>query len=232
MEGHFESYNGKKIVGEKSWGYSCKGVYPQAKERIIATLGKDIKLIYIVRHPYERLESLWMQFITSGLPDYASFSFTEALRLNPIFLDSNRYWTQISFYMEDFNIDNIKIVFFEDFKADPNEFVNDLFKFLEVDPFSLDFTRTVYNRSKGKLAETNITRALRKIPKFKFLRDSLPGEIRLLAKKALKKKVVDRPSYDLSTIKWLEKELTPEVEQILHYCGKPPDFWKLDEYFV
>lgn len=231
-ESKFEAHREKRIIGEKSWRYSCKAVYPKAKDRIISTLGKDIKLIYVVRHPFERLQSLYIEFITGGLQDAASLKFTESLKQNPLFLDSSKYWTQISHYMKDFNAKNIKIIFFDDLKSSPTTVVNDLFSFLEIEPCLLDLSVFKSNASQGKLAETKATILLRKYPQLISLGSSLPEEIKLWSKKILKKKVLDRPKYDSDTIEWLTKELSAEVSQILNYCDKPQDFWKLDKKFV
>ncbi len=95
--------------------------------------------------------------------------------------------------MQDFPEENIKIVFFEDFEKDKNAFFQDLFDFLEVDNFQIEGLEQVYNASKGKWAETGLTRTLRKFLGFNFLRDILPNNIRALGRKTLKQEVVERP---------------------------------------
>lgn len=230
----FNQYQSKKIVGEKSWRYSCKETYPKARERIIQTLGKEIQLVYIVRHPFKRLESLWIEFVTGGLQYYATDSFTESLRLNPIFLDSSRYWTNISWYMEIFSPERIKILFFEDLIAQPQATYNEIFNFLNIHPIKIENTATAHNISQGKLAETQTTRYLRQIPGTASLRKKLPTSVRSLLKKTFKSKVIQRPTWDSVTLNYFQQELDEEIEKILSFCGKPRDFWSfdLDEYKV
>src|SRR3990172_8281786 len=59
-ESLFDEAGRKKMRGEGSNASSMKEVYPQALPRIAAYAG-DLKLIYCVRDPFERIESHWLE---------------------------------------------------------------------------------------------------------------------------------------------------------------------------
>ncbi|MEX2430634.1 MAG: sulfotransferase, partial [Dehalococcoidia bacterium] len=72
----FRSALHKKAVGEGSTSYTKKLLFPRTASRIAAHV-PDARLIYIVRHPIERIESHWMHSLRAGsLPPTADFSAT------------------------------------------------------------------------------------------------------------------------------------------------------------
>ena len=88
----FSNAGSYERIGEGSTSYSQKGLYPGAAKTIYQYL-PDTLLIYIVRHPLERIESQWYQEIKSvrkALP------FCQAVRHQPKLLDPSRYWLQIN----------------------------------------------------------------------------------------------------------------------------------------
>lgn len=229
-KGKFEAYKNCKMIGEKSWRYSCKSTYPCARDRIINTLGKNIKLVYIVRHPYERLESLWLEAISGGLQDYATLDFNDSLIKNPLFMDSSKYYSQINHYLDIFPETSIKIVFFEDLKSKPQVVMNDLFNFLQVNPIEVNISKN--NQSQGKFMETSTSLIIRKIPGNNFIKDMLPKSLRNILKQKLKKSITERPKWNIFSQELVEKELSIDIQKFLEYSGKEADFWNLNTFFT
>ena len=130
-EGLFEGAAGKKAVGEGSTTYTKLPLHPQSAERIARHL-PDARLIYIVRHPIDRIESDYIEALKGGYAVGADFN--KALREFPHFVESSCYWKQISAYRRLFPDERILVLFFEDFNADPASVLRRCFVFLGVDP--------------------------------------------------------------------------------------------------
>ncbi|HEV3005784.1 MAG TPA: sulfotransferase, partial [Pirellulales bacterium] len=128
-ESLFAGAEGKTAVGEASTSYTKRLVYPHAAERIGEHLA-DARLIYVVRHPLERIESQWMHGVHQH---WHSANFVRALDEAEL-LDPSRYWSQISAYRRHFADERILVSFFDDLTVRPAEFMRRVFGFLGVDP--------------------------------------------------------------------------------------------------
>jgi hypothetical protein len=63
-----------------------------------------------------------------------SESFSEAIKLYPDLILDNRYWTLLSRFLDQFEREQLHILFFDDLSSKPREFVNMLYRKLGVDP--------------------------------------------------------------------------------------------------
>jgi hypothetical protein len=170
-----------------------------------------------------------LEAISGGLQDYATLDFNESLLKNPLFIDSSKYYTQISYYLEVLPSTSLKIVFFEDLKSNPQAVMDDVFDFLQVDPVPVDIS--INNQSEGKLMESSTTLMMRKIPGFSFLKNILPKSLRMNLKNNLKTTIINRPSWSESTKEFVVKEIQGDIINFLEYSGKETNFWNLDSYF-
>ena len=202
------------------------GVFPNTIPRIRKHLN-DPRIIYIVRQPLKRVESGWMQARHSA-KSVALPSFCRSLRESPHFLDSSRYWTQLSAYREFVSDERIRVLFFEDFTKDPDAVLSDCFEFLGVDP-------DVVIGEAGKARNTSVTHssdgrmlgALRKLPLFDAAVKLVPVSLGRAISGMLRKPFTDRPDWDDETRAWYIEQIEDEVRRLLEYCDKPRDYWKL-----
>ena len=91
-ESLFEDAAGQTAIGEGSTSYTKAHLFPGVPEKI-ASYRPDVKLIYIVRHPLERIESQWTFNV---IHNQAHQSFAKTLRDDPHLINTSRYWWQIS----------------------------------------------------------------------------------------------------------------------------------------
>ncbi len=114
----FEGAGPDDLCGESSTHYTKLPTYPRTVERLHRDLGEDIKLIYIMRHPVDRMISHyiheWSQGITSDPLD-------EAISRLPILVDYGCYAMQLRPFFETFGPQNVLPVFFERLTAHPLE---------------------------------------------------------------------------------------------------------------
>jgi hypothetical protein len=219
---------GRKALGEASNRYTEMERFPHTIERITKHV-PDSKLIYLTRHPLDRMESLWIQKFAQG--DQIPRNFTHALReLREMFVDSSNYWRQINAYRQFFPDDRILLLFYEDYKADSHSVLQRCFKFLGVDPNALNNQAVKpVNVSKGKPIDTRAMSMLRKIPGYRMLKDLLPKDSRSMFKrKFLQRRLNERPHWDGDTRRWVIDELGPDTRRFLEFAGKPAGYWDLE----
>lgn len=106
---HFQAADKMDICGESSTHYTKLPTYPQTVERIERQF-PDIKLIYIMRHPIDRLVS---QYIHEWSQKTVSGDINQAIYQYPMLIDYSLYSMQLKPYLETFSREQILPVFFE-----------------------------------------------------------------------------------------------------------------------
>jgi len=224
-ESLFEGAVGAAAVGEGSTTYTQRGLYPNAPGRVIERL-PGARLIFMARHPIERIRSHWMHLSTKGGRETLPLS--EAVRARPEYIDHSLYETQLAPYRAHYG-DRLLTLCFEDFQRDPVGVTRRCFDFLGVDPGAWrpeDADRARHRSIEGR-ADRGAMRALRRIPGFEALRDAAPGGLRESLRRVFKKPVGAKPELDPETRAWLADRLRGEAELYLERAGKPRDYWSL-----
>lgn len=105
------------LCGESSTHYTKLPTYPNAVHRLKAH-APNAKLIYVMRHPVERLISQYMhEWSTRSLTGTLS----QALKRHPELYQYSQYSMQLKPYLEIFGPENVLPVFFERVKQFPQE---------------------------------------------------------------------------------------------------------------
>jgi hypothetical protein len=121
----------QKAIGDASTSYSRIRYFPSTLERIKCHIPRA-KIIYMVRHPLERMESAYTEHACT--PDGQVFpSVNEAVKQQPMIVDSSRYWEVFDAYRQKFDESRVKIVWFEEYIADTTAVFQDVCRFLEID---------------------------------------------------------------------------------------------------
>ncbi|HXC17346.1 MAG TPA: sulfotransferase [Holophagaceae bacterium] len=127
----YEHCRGEKAVGDASTSYSRIRYHRETIPRIQRHM-PGAKIIYMVRHPIERMESAYAEHRTT--PGGGSFaSINDAVRRQPMILDSSRYWEVFDAYRNAFGESNIKVVWFEEYASRTMAVFQDVCRFLEID---------------------------------------------------------------------------------------------------
>ena len=111
----------------------------------------DAKLIAVLRHPADRLFSRWQHLLADGYPP--SDAITDAFDRDSIWWRRNDlvregfYGRHLQRYLARFPREQIRVVLFEDFVADPDAVMQSLFRFLGVAPSAALDTGTRHNTS-------------------------------------------------------------------------------------
>lgn len=211
-------------LGEGSTTYTQHHLYPHAAERVADAL-PDVKLIFMARHPVERIVSHWMHLRTKGGRE--TLPLNEAVRAREEYIDHSLYTHQLDFYREHYHTDSFRLLFFEDFKNDAAAVTRSCFSFLGVNPdaWTPDDAQRVRHASSEGRTDTGMLRPLRRVPGFAVLRDLAPAGLRESFRRVLKKPVGEAPEFDADTRAWLEDRLRDDAHAYLRSAGKPKDYW-------
>lgn len=114
---HFAAAPVDACCGESSTHYTKLPTYPETVARIVKHL-PEVKLIYVMRHPIDRLIS---QYIHQWSEDEISTDINQAIDLHSELIDYSRYSWQLEPFFEAFGADRILPIFFERLFAYPQE---------------------------------------------------------------------------------------------------------------
>ena len=197
---------GNQLCGEASTTYTCYPEFNKAVWKSLHEFNPRLKLIYIMRHPVDRIVSHYVHNFQRG---YTSSSFEEDAIRNPTYLNRTRYFTQVRPYIEHFGREQVLLLTFEEFQLDKKATLNRIAGFLGID-FSKfhDFISVHANKSIG-VAKTHIRLEQVKASKWvKTVRPFVPHRLRTSISKKLHnltaRKLEDKPtvSTELKDILW------------------------------
>jgi len=123
---HFAPAKPDEICGESSTHYTKLPTYPQTIDRIRQHF-PDVKLIYVMRHPIDRLVS---QYIHEWTERVISVDINQAVSQNPELIAYSQYSMQLQPYFDTFGQDRVLPVFFERMIKHPQEELERVCRFI------------------------------------------------------------------------------------------------------
>jgi hypothetical protein len=114
---HFASAKPDEICGESSTHYTKLPTYPQTIKRIRQDF-PDVKLIYVMRHPIDRLVS---QYIHEWSQRFITVEINQAVDEYPELIAYSQYTMQLKPYFETFGQERVLPVFFERMITNPQD---------------------------------------------------------------------------------------------------------------
>lgn len=178
-ESLFEDAGDAHLIGEASTHYTKLPTYPRTVERFREVL-PDVKLIYVMRHPIDRLVSQyvheWSQRLISG-------PIEEELDKNAWMIDYGRYAMQLTPWLEAFGPERILPVFNERIRSAPEQELQRVCDFLGYRGTPCWVESGDQNVSAQRLRKSPVRDAILDAPGLKQLRKGLvPQGVRDWAK--------------------------------------------------
>lgn len=168
------------LRGESSTHYTKAPTHPHTVERL-AQAYPDVKLIYVMRNPVDRLIS---HYIHEWTERRMSGPLDDCLARHPELIDYGRYAMQLSHYWRSFPRERILPIFFDRLRLAPQEELNRVGRFLGLSDglvWRSDVERQ--NVSRDRLRKSGFRDALKKIPGLRpLLRSVLPKSVMERAK--------------------------------------------------
>jgi hypothetical protein len=125
----FEAAAGAVAVGEASPSYTRYPLHDGVPERVAQVI-PDARLVYLVRHPIERMRSHYLHRVLQG-KEHAPLD--EAVLTDPNYLDTSRYAMQIDRYLDWFTRAQLLVITAEALRNDRLDTLRRVCEFLGVD---------------------------------------------------------------------------------------------------
>lgn len=216
-----------QICGEASTTYTC---YPEFNQDIWNSLYKfnpNLKLIYIMRDPVDRIVSHWMHMYLRG---YTSEALENSIFKDPSYINRTRYYLQIRPYLEKFGHEQVLLLTFEEFINNQATVCQRIADFLSIDyPFQKENKIIHANISVGKSKENIIIDQIKSNQSFQLIKNLLPNNFKTWAYRNIRnltnKKIDQRPviSENYKEIIW--NLLYLDVENIEKVMGRKLIEW-------
>jgi hypothetical protein len=225
----FKGYNNEKAIGDISPEYLY--FHEKAIPLIKKILGKQVKIIVILRSPVERAFSAYTHFKRDKRE---TLTFEEALEKEDERKANNRVWAwqyknsglyyqQVKAYTD--NFPNVRIIIFEDFKKEPQKVLAEICEFLEVSPgfkFDTSYKYNVSGEPKSRvLYKFETSRGL-----VNFIKKFIPAKLVEKMKKNLTgEKQMVKPEMNPETRKALVDFFKDDILQLQNLINKDLSHW-------
>jgi len=226
-----------QLCGEGSTGYTKLPVIKNIPERARKVLGKDLKVIYIIREPVARALSHHYHLCRAG----NSWTFEEALKEDQLVTTCSKYGMQLAPWVDTFGLSNAHVIRFEDYVEDKDAVIGQLLNFLNVATKANDTDESrVMNTGEGQRVPPDWLRdstLFRKWTRFKrgqlykrAIRPYLPDSLLGRAKKLVFNPPPERPALPpISVIRDYIEQLREDQELLCSLIKASKPIWNLDE---
>ncbi|MGL5795517.1 MAG: sulfotransferase family protein [Waterburya sp.] len=230
----FEDASPEQICGEATTDYTKLLLYPQTPERIAHHL-PNVKMIYIMRHPVERVYSHY-KHLQRG--HKIELTFQDYIEQNSVCLDTSYYIKQINCYLDIFPKESFLFLLIEDLIHNPEQTLKEVCKFIGVDEHvSLTLEEQVTaNNSQKHFKDTirsKITSPIRALPFVETIKDTLPQKWRNLAYQLLQNSFYGNkikqqylvPKMSIETRQWLLTKFQDSNKELAELLNRDLSNW-------
>ena len=171
----FSEASKNHLCGESSTHYTKLPSYPDTVQRMRANV-PNCKLIYVMRHPIDRLIS---QYVHHWTENATSRSLEETLKIDQTLISYSKYAMQLRPYLETFGRENILPVFFDRLRVHPQLELERICRFLGSTTAPVwDFDIDSQNVGASRMRDSRWRSALVYAPIISSIRQYLPHRVR------------------------------------------------------
>jgi hypothetical protein len=227
-EQYFSEAADALAIGEASPQYTRYPYHKGVPARIAKVL-PDVQLIYIVRHPINRMLS---QYVANARRGQEMEPIEEALLTHPWYIDVSSYAMQVEQYLETFPAHRVLIIKSEDLYENRAATMKRVYGYLGVDPsFAPANLIEDYNATRAKEMRVIrpqakvISRTLRRIPGYRSVTAVAPAPLLRLRHRITARPIQPDLSLSPAVRQELEARLRPDIERLRTYLGDAFDGW-------
>jgi hypothetical protein len=220
-ESLFAGVAGERAIGEASTAYSKHPKFSGAAERIAKHL-PNARLIYVMRHPLERMVSHYNHMASKGMERRP---IDDALLEDPHYLQVSRYAAQMEQYLRFFPREQLHLVTTESLRDDRVAAIQAVYRFLGVDHQWQDpIFEVAYHRTAAKRSPRPLIQKMRRVPAYYSVTSRIPTRLRvaLYEKTSLARTRIKEAAASPKTLEELEARVRDDVVELRTYM--PPDF--------
>lgn len=213
-----------KAYGEASPNYSKAHRFKGVPRRMYSLL-PNVKLIYLVRDPVERLVSHYTHNYSEGREHRSIIEVLESDWGENHYMMSSRYYWQLQHYLKFYAQDQIMIVFSEKLKQERRDTLKKIFRFIGVDEtfyteaYANQKHRTEQKRRKGKVSRYILERQVIKTLK-SYVPDRVKDPIKTWTRAA-----VNKPELPPGLDKKLKEYFQPDLHSLYKLTNESVDDW-------
>jgi len=218
-------------VGEASNVYAKHPRYQGIPKRIASVL-PDVRLVYAVRDPLDRMRSHYQTRVAEGSEKRP---FADAVFADGIYLDYSRYALQIDQYLEYFPASQLLVITAEDLRRARDTTMRRVYEFVGVDPaLAPDNLDRDFYRTRDRATRSPVPLAVRKALKrrfpatrrFKELEPDVLAAVRRLAGRGERRPAAAMPFTVPDDVRhWVSAELEDDVRRLRRHLGPAFDGW-------
>ncbi len=228
-EGLFKATPETIAAGESSTDYGLPSRYTHLVDRI-ADLLPRVRLIYMVRHPIDRIESGWhMQNKNFEPPDFSSIYTPDAQYA----VQMSDYWLQHGLYRRRFDECDILVNYYEDFVRDSCETLRRCMTHIGVDPAAYPWDEAkilVEHGANRKRLPRQYYGSLKRIannPLIQSARRYVPSAAQEMVRTLITREYQNKTEWPNGLREQITDHLRDHTHRFLAWSGKPDDFWVL-----
>ena len=205
----FAAAEPRHLRGESSTHYTKLPSHPETIDRLYAAL-PDVKLIYVMRHPVERLVS---QYVHEWTERRTNSPIDQALHEGLGLVEYSRYAYQLRPFLDRYGFDGVLPIFFECLRARPQRELERVAKFIGYDPAPRWRLERYFEASAERLRRSPLRDLLVEARPFAWARRTLvPKTIRKHVRGFWQMK--DRPQLSPQSFASVRDEFDQDLEQL------------------
>jgi len=226
--------DGARALGEASTNYTKHPQYPGVPERMAEVL-PDARLIYVVRHPIDRIMSHYRHRIAAGSERRP---FAEAVLTDPTYVATSRYAMQAARFLDHFPREQLLILTSEALKTDRTAAIARVYGFIGVDAaFTAPVHQHEFYRTDARARHSTVAWRLRTVIKRYFpaakeakeLVDSMRGSLRGMGRGGASAPENGGPPRIPEDVRAaLEAQLADDVAALRGLIGDVVDAWGIE----
>jgi len=204
------------LRGESSTHYTKLPSYPQTVDRMVREL-PQLKLIYLMRHPIDRLISQHVHEITCGR---IRVPLSEAIYRHPELIDYSRYAMQLRPFLEAYGAQSVLPVFFQRLVRYSQEELERIGRFLgHGGPLVWDKSMKPQNASRDRLRFSPIRNALVEAPVLTGLRQRIVSRQWSQSLKGFWRAQIDPPRLSAALAGYLREIFDADLAELGSWLG-------------
>ena len=216
---------GGQLCGEASTTYTFLPETPETSIRI-HSYNPDMKLIYIMRQPVNRIISHYAHNLVRGLENRSPLA---AVVEDPRYINRSRYGVQIRPYIELFGRENILLLIFEEYVADQLATLAAVAEFLGIDGTEFrDVDTSARHKSVGeRQIKFRTAEKFTRTSLFRSMRDIIPEGFRhTIRYRLLSNQLAETPHFDQELKELIWRFVAGDVMEIEDYLGRVIPQWR------
>jgi hypothetical protein len=221
----FDGAGHATAIGEASTEYTAYPHIPDVPMRV-AKLLPDVRLVYIIRHPIDRMLSEYHYNLVRGLE--RDLSADRSLLEDSTYYNVSCYALQIEQYLEHFSRDQLLVLKSDNLKRDRVQTLERVYEFLGVDSsWQPSHLWEEFQTSSKKRSRRPVDHALRRVPGYRRLASAAPLSLKQVKYRMTTRKAPPKPTLSDGARREIEDRLRDDVRRLRRLLGEDLGEWEV-----